>query len=71
MNRTIDPLIIKERDKFNDNDKFSGNDSSFLSLYWKDEYLCLYCNGRLLTTGEIEVLERIKVLNRERGYQFF
>lgn len=65
MNRIIDPEIIKEKNKFND------NDSSILSLYWKDEYLCLYCDGSLITTGEIEVLERIKVLNRERGYQFF
>lgn len=41
-----------------------------LALGMTDEFITLYLDGRELTQGEIEVLERVKQLNREAGNHY-
>jgi hypothetical protein len=65
MSRYISTEIMDEVQRYNDN----SEDKATLS--WNREYLCLNISGRNITSGEIEVLQRLKVINRERGYQYF
>jgi len=34
------------------------------------EYLTLFIDGKEITSGEVEVKARVKVLNRERGHYY-
>ena len=65
MSRYISTEIMNEVQRYNDNSEDK------VTLSWNREYLCLNINGRNITSGEIEVLQRLKVINRERGYQYF
>jgi hypothetical protein len=51
--------------------RFNDNDTRIATVSFIREYLTLYIDGRAITSGEIEVYERIKQINRENGYQFF
>jgi hypothetical protein len=61
----VDSDIIKEVTKFND------NSTSIMSICSDNEFISLVIDGQEITSGEdFHVLERIKQINKENGYNY-
>ena len=50
--------------------RFNTNDNQTMTVGYEDEYLTLYIDGVVITQGEYEVLNRVKQVNRENGYNW-
>jgi hypothetical protein len=52
-------------------EKFNDYENQVMTLGMVNEFITLYIDGREITSGEYEVLQRVKEINRERGLEFF
>jgi len=49
---------------------FNRHDIAHMTVRMVREYLTLFIDGKEITSGEVEVKARVKVLNRERGHYY-
>lgn len=59
------PRLIKQQI-----DIFNSNSDSKAIVKYVNEYITLFIDGSEITSGEIEVIERIKQINKENGYLY-
>jgi hypothetical protein len=63
-----DPIELRAQ---TDLDLLNEHTGDKYTVGYEEEYICLYINGRRITSGCIEVPERLHWLVTERGLQYY
>lgn len=50
--------------------KFNDNDTAKAEVKKVNEYLTLFIDGQEITSGSVEVYQRLKQINKENGYNY-